>query len=186
MNSELSIERTRSQDLLTDWRTQMSMSKDEAAKALSVDLEYYRELERGAVDLPLSLWRVCLAIAKNRDEPLVATSLPRDRWVRMVENSLAYLKNEHHISSLIKQRQWEEIADFMDFMRAGPHVDLAITDPHLFRKLREAGTRAALSGLLHFKGPPRPRPRPSSESTMEDSESAPAPKASPSQAFRGP
>lgn len=136
----------------------MSMSAEDAARALSVDYTYYADLENGHIDLPVALWRRCVAISKDRPEAVIATSLPRDRWVRMVENSIAYLKNEHHLSSLIQNERWEEIADFMEFMRTGPHMDLAITDPHLFRKLREAGTRAFLSGLMHFKGPTQPYP----------------------------
>jgi hypothetical protein len=76
----------------------------------------------------------------------------------MVDNAKAFLENEHHISSLIRDERWEEVSDFMEYMRVGPDMDMALTDPHLFRQLREAGTRAFLSGLMHFKGPKRPYP----------------------------
>jgi hypothetical protein len=161
----------------------MSMTIEDAASVLAVDASYYSEWENGLVDLPIAVWRRCVAIAKDRPESVIATSLPRDRWVRMVQNSLAYLQNEHHLSSLIRNERWEEIADFIDFMRTGPHMDLAITDPHLFKKLREAGTRAHLSGLMHFRGPAQPYP---SHSLRRHREHADEPERPAPTAFRTP
>ena len=130
----------------------MSFSATEAANALGVDEEVYQGFETGLADLPLAIWRKCQALSRGKPVEAMPTSLPRDRWVRMVENSLAFLKNEHHISSLIREERWEEVSDFMEYMRVGPDMDMALTDPHLFRQLRDAGTRAFLSGLMHFKG----------------------------------
>lgn len=157
--SNLTIDRERSSELLTKWRTKMSFSSAEAARALDLEEETYRVFESGRDDLPVAVWRGCLALSKGLSLDTIATSLPRDRWVRMVENSLAFLENEHHISSLIRAERWEEVSDFMEYMRVGPDRDMALTDPHLFRQLREAGTRAFLSGLMHFKGPQRPFPQ---------------------------
>ncbi|WP_425624935.1 hypothetical protein [Agrobacterium radiobacter] len=158
MKTELSIDRSRSPKLLADWRAKMSFSRLEAAKALEMDEDAYNGFESGLADLPVAIWRKCQALSKGSPIVSVPMSLPRDRWVRMVDNSLAFLENEHHISSLIREERWEEVADFMDYMRVGPDMDMAMTDPHLFRQLREAGTRAFLSGLMHFKGPKRPFP----------------------------
>ena len=158
MTNDLSIDRKRSSELLANWRAQMSFSATEAANALGVDEDVYSGFETGLADLPVAIWRRCQALSKGKPVEAVPTSLPRDRWVRLVENSLAFLENEHHISSLIRDECWEEVSDFMEYMRVGPDMDMALTDPHLFRQLREAGTRAFLSGLMHFKGPKRPFP----------------------------
>jgi hypothetical protein len=136
----------------------MSLDMSQAAQALEMSNDDYRGFETGQADLPVAVWRKCQALSLGQSVGSVPTSLPRDRWVRMIENSKAFLENEHHISSLIRDERWEEVSDFMEYMRLGPDMDLALTDPHLFRQLREAGTRAFLSGLMHFKGPQRPFP----------------------------
>jgi hypothetical protein len=159
MNTEPLIDRSRSQQLLRAWREQLSITADTAADALGIELEVYQAYEEGKLDLPISLWRRCQNMKTTGDmNAPESVSLPRDRWVRMVENSMSYLRNEHHMSRLILEEKWEEVADFMNYMRSGPNHDLALTDPHLYRHLREAGTRAALSGLMHFRGPTRPFP----------------------------
>ena len=158
MNNNLVIDKARSSQLLREWREQLSIGVETASDALGVELDDYRLYELGGLDLPVAVWRKCVAIKKGGSPEQAIVSLPRDRWVRMVDNAIASLKDEHHISRLIQSEQWEEVADFMDFMRTGPNHDLALTDPHLYRRLREAGTRAALSGLMHFKGPKEPYP----------------------------
>jgi len=167
MNDNLSIDRTHASALLAAWRAQMSISAEEAARVLDLDPATYQRLEDGDEDMPLAIWRRCVAFANGQSPEQVTVSLPRDRWVRLVENATAYLGDDHHISRLIQQERWEEVSDFMDFMRNGPHMDLAITDPGLFRRLREAGTKAFLSGLMHFRGPARPFPEKSLRRTPE-------------------
>lgn len=158
MNNNLVIDKARSSQLLREWREQLSIGVEAAADALGVGHDEYRLYELGGLDLPVTVWRKCVALRNGEAPDQQVVSLSRDRWVRMVENAIASLTDEHHISRLIQGEQWEEVADFMDFMKSGPHHDLALTDPYLYRKLREAGTRAALSGLMHFKGPTRPFP----------------------------
>lgn len=149
------IDREKASTLLRDWRQKLSISKDEAARKLGIDKIQYEAYEDGQSNMPLPLWSKCRMIQKSPFGEIFFDA-PRERWVKAVDMSRRFVSGENVIGEMISKGMWQELRDFMDLARLGPDPDLALTDPSLFMTLREAGTRAYLSGLMHFKGPVEP------------------------------
>ena len=58
----------------------------------------------------------------------------------------ALLENQEPIDQSLKDRQWEKIAALLRYVRRDVPLDLAQTDPALFRRLRGQITRFYLRG----------------------------------------
>lgn len=71
----------------------------------------------------------------------------RDRWVWLVDAMRSYGRGEPVVGRMLRARDREGLVELLAFMRRGPDPQLALTDPALFRMLREGCTRAHLAGL---------------------------------------
>lgn len=62
------------------------------------------------------------------------------------------LRVPSQIPVFIKERRWEELAVFADYMRVDVPRSLAATDQALFRTLRNGVTTAHIMGFGHMNG----------------------------------
>jgi hypothetical protein len=154
MNEQPMIVAERASTLLNEWRMRMSISVNRAAELLETPEEEYVSYEIGQRDLPFNLYRRCKQLEVNPHSK-ANFSLPRDRWVAVVEMASRINAGEPVIGDLLRHGKWAELKDMMDFAQLGPAPQLALTDPKLFVSLREAATKIYLTGIMEF---PQPKP----------------------------
>ena len=134
---------------LKGWRQDMNLSQEKSAQLLGVSPRMYAYYESGSKDLPVKVFLACHALSKGRQQRM---SLPRDRWVALIENINRYVAGEEVVGRMIRNQEWQALRDLMDSVRTAD-AELAMTDPALFQAMRKAGTKAYMSGLMMFNGP---------------------------------
>lgn len=137
---------------LLKWRERYKMSQETAALLLRMDLAEYLILEEARAPMALSLFTNAIALTQGR--LIDRVSLSRERWVDVVDHALRYRAGEPIFEILRTQERWQALQDLMRLMKYGPRADLALTDPFLFRHLREAATDAFVAGELNHPEPP--------------------------------
>lgn len=134
---------------LKGWRQGMNLSQEKSASLLGVSTRMYAYYESGSKDLPVKVFLACHALSKGQQERM---SLPRDRWVALVDNVHRYVAGEEVVGRMVRNKEWQALRDLMDAVKTAD-AELAMTDPALFQAMRQAGTKAYLSGLMMFNGP---------------------------------
>ena len=127
------------------WRRRAGLTRRDAAQEIGVSERMPAYYEGGAHAVPRT---VMLAIRSLSNLGGFERSLGRDRWVRAVDALLRYGRGEPVVGQLLKARRLDDLADLLDLARSGPDPATALTDPSLFKALRDAGTRMHLAGVL--------------------------------------
>jgi len=127
------------------WRRLAGLTRREAARDLGVSERMLAYYEGGDYAIPKT---VMLAIRHLSPLGNSEKSFGRERWVRAVDALLRYGSGDPVVGQLLKARRLDELADLLDLARSGPDQRTALTDPSLFRALRDASTRMHLAGVL--------------------------------------
>jgi len=130
------------------WRRDAKLSRPKAAAELGVSERMLAYYEAGAHPVPRAIMLAVRALAAGLDD---RPTMTRERWVTLVANLLEYGRGTPVVGRMLKARDRQGLADFVDFVRKGPDPDLALTDPALFQSLRSAVTRAQLAGLARYR-----------------------------------
>jgi len=137
--------------LLRRSRRRTSRSPAEFAGDLGIELALLESYENGGEPVP-HLVRLAARALEHRLEPLQEPPTDaRDQWVDLVSDMLAYAREEPVISRLLLDPDRGRLRRFLDFLVTGPDKALALTDPALFRSLREACTRALVAGWGRYR-----------------------------------
>jgi transcriptional regulator with XRE-family HTH domain len=144
--------------LLRRWRSEAGLSRPRAAKALGISPRMLAYYEDGVHAVPRAVALTVRMLATEAGIRLPGAGMDRERWVRAVDHAVAYGRGEAVIGRLIREGRHAELRDVLQLLTGGPPPDLALTDPALFRTLREAGTRAFLCGLGTLKMRPEDPP----------------------------
>jgi hypothetical protein len=115
-------------------------------------LAYY---EDGTYDVPKAVTLAVRLLASEAGIRLPGSGMDHQRWGEAVAHAVAYVRGEAIVGRLIREGRQSELRDLLQLLKNGPPPDMALTDPALFRTLREAGTKAWLSGLGTLGIPPR-------------------------------
>lgn len=125
-------------------RRRLRMTRPEMAQALGVSertLAYYEAGRPVPKYIKLALEALSGGISAEM-------RMGRERWVAAVDNLLRYGQGEPVVGRLLRTRRLQELSDMVDLARFGPDAAMAMTDPALFRSLRDAATKAYLTGVL--------------------------------------
>ncbi len=139
--------------LLRKWRQAANLTRAEAAAKLGLStrmLAYYESAER---EVPRHVMLAVRMLAAEAGLRLPAGGMDRSAWVSSVDNAVAYARGEPVVGRFMKNGQHADLRNLLILLRSGPDPDLALTDPALFRTLREAGTKAFLSGIGSLRVP---------------------------------
>jgi transcriptional regulator with XRE-family HTH domain len=128
---------------LRRWRRLNRLPRREAAARLGISERQLAYFESGEKPIPKHL---DLTIRALLNEMSPEFDMGRNRWVKAVENLLSYGRGEPVLGRLLRTGNSQEILDFLALAKYGPSPDTALTDPALFRALREAGTKLYLNG----------------------------------------
>jgi len=125
-------------------RRRLRKTRREMAEALGISeraLAYYEQNR----PVPKA---IMLAVEALSGGISVEMRMGREQWVAAVDNLLHYGQGEPVVGRLLRERRLQALSDMLDLARHGPEAATALTDPALFRALRDAATRAYLAGLL--------------------------------------
>jgi transcriptional regulator with XRE-family HTH domain len=140
--------------LLHRWRREAGMSRPLAAEALGISSRMLAYYEDGVHAVPRAVTLAVWMLATEAGIRLPESGMGRERWVRAVGLAVDYGRGEAVVGRLIREGKRAELGDLLRLLTGGPPPDLALTDPALFRTLREAGINAMLAGLGMLKVPP--------------------------------
>lgn len=127
------------------WRRRARLTRQDGARELEVSERMLAHYEDGTYPVPK---RVLLAVRHLANTGDSERSLGRERWVKIVDALLRYGRGEPVVGHLLKARRLDDLADLLEFARRGPDPGTAMSDPALFRALREASTRMYMAGLF--------------------------------------
>ena len=152
-------------------RRRLRMARSEMAKALGISertLAYYERDRR----VPKAIMLAVDALSGGISAEM---RMGRERWVQAVDNLLRYGQGEPVAGRLLRERRLQALSDMLDLARFGPDASMALTDPALFRSLREAATKAYLAGLLMLRVAPEDAVNAGRPSEPMHTASSPAP-----------
>ncbi len=130
---------------IRSWRRQARLNRREGARELGISERMLAYYESGEFDVPKTVLLAVRHLANTGD---TERTLGRDRWVGVVDAMLRYTRGEPVVGEFLKARQLDQLADLIELGRRGPDPRLALTDPALFRALREGSTRMHMAGVL--------------------------------------
>jgi hypothetical protein len=133
---------------LRRWRRSAKLSRSAAANELGISERMLAYYEAGTYPVGRTTKLAVRALAAGLDD---RPAMTRDRWVALVGHLLEYERGVPVVGRMVKAGDRQGLQDFLDFVRAGPNPDLALTDPALFQTLRAAVTRAQLGGLAKYR-----------------------------------
>jgi transcriptional regulator with XRE-family HTH domain len=137
--------------LLRRWRRDANLTRQDAANALGISermLAYYEAAERR---VPRAINLAVRALSAGLADPLDAALQSRAEWVTLVGHLLDYGAGVPVVGQMLRERNRQGLANFLEFIKRGSDPSMALTDPALFQSLRGAVTRAQLSGLARFR-----------------------------------
>jgi transcriptional regulator with XRE-family HTH domain len=127
------------------WRRQARLNRREGARALGISERMLAYYESGEFEVPKTVLLAVRYLANTGD---TERTLGRDRWVGVVDAMLRYARGEPVVGEFLKGRQLDRLADLVELGRRGPDPRLALTDPALFRALRDGSTKMHMAGVL--------------------------------------
>lgn len=74
----------------------------------------------------------------------------RDDWVTGVSLLRQYLSDDLALARAVKDRRWSDLAAVAELAQGGVDNDLALTDPALYKALRDSITKYHLRGYACF------------------------------------
>jgi len=152
------------------------LTRHAAAAELGISERMLAYYEAGERPVPRAVMLAIHALAAGLDDGLQGKGQARERWVVLVRNVLDYAAGVPVVGRMLRARDHLNLADFLEFVRQGPEPDMALTDPALFRSLREVVTRAKLAGPARYRINEKSIPRKTAEirpSTRADDEAVP-------------
>lgn len=135
--------------VLKRWRRRSGLAVAVAARELGVSPRMLSYYESGSHPVPRTVQLAVEALEAGLTPSAESMARPgaRERWVWLVDAMRSYGRGEPVVGRMLRARDREGLVDLLAFMRRGPDPQLALTDPALFRTLREGCTRAHLAGL---------------------------------------
>jgi transcriptional regulator with XRE-family HTH domain len=120
---------------LKRWRQRLRLTLKEGAEALGIPTDLLEEYESGARLIPKTVLLAASAVAANLRPIKPWHGFPRADWVQLVEDMRSYEEGEPVVGRMIRAGEARRLHVFLTMVRQGPDLDLAMTDPALFRML---------------------------------------------------
>lgn len=135
--------------VLRRWRRRSGLAAGVAARALGVSPRMLAYYESGAHPVPRTVQLAVEALDVGLTPAAETLTRPdaRDRWVWLVNAMRCYGRGEPVVGRMLLARDREGLVALLAFIRRGPDPQLALTNPALFRMLRDGCTRAHVAGL---------------------------------------